>query len=154
MQDRTLTLTFGSDEERTFTWPRTLPFPITEGDQVIADTSAAATTYSFPHGDLWVHARVGFSGPGQEMFKVGVLEVGAMNGCDSSHPGLTVDPVVMAADGEATRVLAGQHVEVDGWTFYNHGATSSPGETRCDVVMEGHYFGVWTAEHPHPGTTD
>lgn len=153
IRDRRLTLSFGPNDERAFTWPRALPFPISEGDSVVSNTSSAATTYSFPHGELWVHAVVGFSGPGQDMFEVGVLQVGVLHGCQSNQ-GLTVDPVVVATNGKPTRVLAGHYAQVEGWTFYNHGATTSPGETRCDMVMEGHYFGVWTAEYPRPGTTD
>lgn len=151
VEGRTLSLDFGRGDVRTFTWLTDLPFAIAVGQEVRAETTAFATTLTFPSGSLWVHAMVGFYGPGQEVFEVGPLEVAHRDGCHS-RLGTTVDPVVVASDGKTTRVLPGQQVEVDGWTFHNHGATETPGETDCNMVLEGRYLGIWTAESAHAGT--
>lgn len=145
VEGRTLGLDFGGDDVRTFTWLTELPFPIAVGQEVVAKTTESATTLTFPNGSLWVHAMVAFAGPYPEVFEVGPLRITHERGCRSSL-GRTVDPVVEDSDGKAARVLPGQVVEADGWTFRNHGATSSPGETSCSMVLEGRYLGIWTAE--------
>lgn len=146
---RDLSLDFGAGDVRTFTWLTDLPFPIAVGQEVVAETTESASTLEFPAGSLWVHAMSAFSGPDQEVFEVGPLRISHEQGCHTSL-GHTIDPIVVAPSGKAVRVLPGKQMEVEGWTFHNHGAFSSPGQTKCDMILEGRYLGFWTAAHASP----